>query len=494
MRIIGVIRLSVSTDESTSPERQREKIETWAAAHGHTVTGWAEDIDVSGKIAPAMRPELGPWLRQPDRWDALVAAKPDRISRSLRDFLNLWHDLDRQGKTLVSLDPELDFGTPMGRLVANVLMSFAQFEREMISDRVKDAYQHIRQNGGYAGGQVPFGYQVIRKEPKGWAYEHDPVYAPIVREMVDRALAGESMRQIAIWLNSTGIPTSRNVLRRRLGKPEADSVWSAGNVKSVFMSPAIAGLHAADGNPLRIDGENVQRCEGIIDRPTWERLKKAITGTAHGVHRVDANPLLAIGFCGECGAPLYTTSTTSKGKVYAYYRCSKQAKDGTCSAKSIPMQALLETFEFRLLSQIGDVERVENIPIPGENHDAEIADVDQQIADLEDEFQHGGTLPARSFARLMAKLESRRDELAAMPRTDDTFDPHKTGQTYRQHWAALDTQGRRKFMLDAGIKALCVKLSREEMADMKIRQDARGILVLFDEPALDELRRLAAEA
>src|SRR5215472_1301118 len=119
MRVIGAVRLSVVRDEdkTMSPERQRAAIEAWAARRGHVIVGWAEDLNVSGAVAPSDRPELGAWLKRPDEWDIICAAKPDRISRSLRDFLNFDHELKAMGKSLASIDPEIDTSTAAGRMM-----------------------------------------------------------------------------------------------------------------------------------------------------------------------------------------------------------------------------------------------------------------------------------------------------------------------------------------------------------------------------------------
>src|ERR1700722_5533135 len=83
VRVLGRIRLSRATDESTSPERQREVIETWAAQHDHEMIGWAEDRDVSGSVDPFDAPALGPWLADDRKheWDIVAAWKLDRLGR-----------------------------------------------------------------------------------------------------------------------------------------------------------------------------------------------------------------------------------------------------------------------------------------------------------------------------------------------------------------------------------------------------------------------------
>jgi site-specific DNA recombinase len=84
-RVLGGVRLSRLVDESTSPERQRDQIRTWSKLHSHEVAHITEDTDASGAIPASSRPGLGPWLTDPalvGRWDILVAAKLDRITRS----------------------------------------------------------------------------------------------------------------------------------------------------------------------------------------------------------------------------------------------------------------------------------------------------------------------------------------------------------------------------------------------------------------------------
>ncbi len=416
---------------------------------GHAIVHIAEDLDVSGAVPPADRPELGPWLARPGEWDALIVAKPDRLSRSLRDFLNLQHELSKQGKSIISIDPALDFSSDLGLLVANILMSFAEFERRMIASRTRDAYKHIKQGSGYPGGQVPFGYTVRKRNGTGWEYAHDPEFAPVVSEMAERALAGVSMRQIALWLNETGIPTSRDVVRLRQGNPAKGSQWTTEAVRSVFNSPAIAGMHARDGKPLRdADGLIVDRCPAIIDHDTWERLTLAIAGSPHGAHRVDANPLLRVAHCALDGAPLYTTGDPTKNHRYRYYRCSLQAKSG-CTGRNVPAEWLEHVTGIAFLGQVGDTEIIDRIEIPAEDHTRELAETDEAIANLDAEYREGG-LNARAYARMVSALEDKRARLAELPSRPAHYRLRPTGETFGQRWDRLDPAGRRGLMIDAG--------------------------------------------
>src|SRR4051794_30226565 len=98
LRVLGVIRLSNDSDETTSPERQRALISNWAQASGHVMAGWSEDLDVSGATRPFARPDLGPWLAAPERFDALAAWKLDRLTRRAAHFVELREWAEEHGK------------------------------------------------------------------------------------------------------------------------------------------------------------------------------------------------------------------------------------------------------------------------------------------------------------------------------------------------------------------------------------------------------------
>lgn len=453
MRLLGVVRLSRDTDETTSPERQREAITAYAERKGHRIIGWAEDLDISGKIEPKKRPGLGPWLTKPDKlaqWDALIVHKHDRMGRNLRDFLNFIHDLDNLGKAFISIEPELDMSTDIGRMTATHFFNAAEYELKQIEKRVKDSHRYIKANSGYPGGQVPFGYRPV-KNGKGWTYEPDPEYAPVVREMVNRVLAGTSMRQVALWLNAEGIPTSRNVVRRRQGKPEQSSRWTTQAVKEVLISPSIVGMHTKDGRPLRDgDGTTVQRCDGVINRRTWELVKRAVAGAPHRAHRVDANPLLQVAFCGLCESPLYAhTSPPTKNNTYRYYRCAKRHSTGECSLRSVPADWLEGEAGAKFLMGFGEMERGHWDIEPAEDHVRELAEIQQLIDELDAEYRTGG-LNAKAYARQINAFEARREALEALPVKPERRTWVGTGETYGERWVKLSVAERVKEWRETG--------------------------------------------
>lgn len=196
-----------------------DQIEMFARLGDHELVSITErdyDLNISGSVSPFDRPGLGPWLKDDrlDRWDGLCAAKLDRLTRSLFDFVMLVWWLEARGKTLICIDPMLDLSTQAGRAFALITATFAQFERETIAARVRDAWHQLRENGKYGGGQVPFGYRPV-KAGKQWEYQPDWVYGPVVAEMFNRYSRSESIGGITRWLNDSGVPTPWNVTRLR---------------------------------------------------------------------------------------------------------------------------------------------------------------------------------------------------------------------------------------------------------------------------------------
>ena len=150
-RALSAIRLSVATDETTSPGRQREANEKAAASLGAVVVGEAEDLDVSAsKTTPFERPQLGPWFERPDDFDAIIWWRLDRAVRSMADMSALVSWARRHGKRLVFAEGpgggrlELDMGNVIGELIATLLAFAAQMEAQSISERVSGAQAAMR--------------------------------------------------------------------------------------------------------------------------------------------------------------------------------------------------------------------------------------------------------------------------------------------------------------------------------------------------------------
>lgn len=152
------------------------------------VDRWVEDR-VSGSVAPADRPALGPVLEEIAPGDVLVVATLDRLSRSIVDFGSIMERARRDGWSIVILDLGVDMETPVGEFVANVLASAAQLERRLISQRTKKGLAEARARGVHVG------------RPRS----RDPRVVARVRSLRTR---GWTLRRIADHLQDQGVPTS----------------------------------------------------------------------------------------------------------------------------------------------------------------------------------------------------------------------------------------------------------------------------------------------
>jgi DNA invertase Pin-like site-specific DNA recombinase len=491
MRLLPCIRLSVLDDESTSPARQFGKIATFAHLGGHELVPITEadyDLDISGAVSPFGRPGLGPWLKDDhlDEWDAICVARLDRLTRSLFDFVTLISWLDARGKTLFCIDPMLDFTTPTGRAFGSILATFAQFERDTIAARVRDAYDKLIHGGQYTGGQVPFGYRPV-KLARGWGYEPDPEYAPVVAELFDRYAGCESLGSVTRWLNDTGVPTPWNATRKRNGKPLKSAMWKATSVRKILSSPAVLGATVTTKGELvrDEDGVVVYRAAQLVSRDVYERVQARIMANPVSA-RVNAWALTQIVFCGECKSPMYGTTAKYGDKTYRYYGCVHSVRrDGLCKARRVNADDLEKAISSELLSLVGSYEVIEKRLTPDRDYSADIARIAKQIGHLYMEIQVG-SLSGQDVGEKQGTLNRAQEELArlhALNYVKAGMKPVKTGVTFRRKWEALGDSGRNEFLRLAGVRAA---VSRTELPLIEPEQ---GPLTALEVPRLTIIDR-----
>jgi len=438
VRALGAVRLSRKTDETTSPERQREQISHTVAARGDSLVYIAEDLDVSGAVSPFERPDLGPWLNgKSDQWDILIVAKLDRLTRSTSDLDALVKWCLANGKTLVSVSESIDLATSTGKMFIRFLGMFAEFERERISERRAEAAATLRNRAQFGGGQVPYGYQIEGSKAEGYFLVPHPEQRAVIERMVDQVIAGKSVTSVARSHNSDGTPSQRG------------GEWKVTTVLRILRSPVINGyvVHEVNGEPQIVrdaDGMPVKR-EPLIDDETWAQLQAALEANSSpgsGV-RSNATPLLQVAFCGHCNEPMYFK--IRKGRGYGYYECKTRRMGGKCAGRSVRQSVLEDTMSELLLNAIGDRELPRTRVIPAVSHTTELAKLEATIADLDHEFA-AGEMPARTYGRMMTRLEERREELAALPQREERTVYEPSGQTVAEHWAELDWEGKSRFL------------------------------------------------
>ncbi|MGB8411837.1 MAG: recombinase family protein [Candidatus Binatus sp.] len=242
--------------------------------------------------------------------DVVVVYKVDRLTRSLADFARMVELFDAHGVSFVAVTQQFNTTTSMGRLTLNVLLSFAQFEREVIGERIRDKVAASKRRGMWMGGTLPIGYDL--RERKLAINQSE---AKTVRLIFGRYLELGSVRLLKKELDRRGMVSAAKASRKgnvRGGKP-----FSRGALYSLLSNPIYVGevRHKTERYP----GEH----QGIIKRELWEQVQQRLRGRAvrggEG-RKTEASPSpLAGKLFDESGQPLYVQGAAKGQRRYRYY-------------------------------------------------------------------------------------------------------------------------------------------------------------------------------
>jgi site-specific DNA recombinase len=333
-----------STDEGlaqdfNSLDAQREAAEAYILSQRHE--GWmavpTQYSDGGYTGANLERPGVRQLLADIEarKIDCVVVYKVDRLSRSLIDFAKMMELFEKHSVCFVSVTQQFNTNTPLGRLTLNILLSFAQFEREIISERTRDKNVAARKKGKWTGGHLILGYDL---DPRASRLIVNPAEAEQVRSIFEWYLGGESIIGIAAKAHERGW---RNKLwTTREGKQYGGHALRRTHLYNLLANPLYSG-RVPVGDEL-YPGEH----EAIVDLPTFElvqaRLKQNSTATG-APHRTRMESLLrGLIYCSCCGSAMYQTYAASKERRYRYYVCSRaQQKAGDqCTTRSVSAPAV----------------------------------------------------------------------------------------------------------------------------------------------------------
>jgi len=254
--------------------------------------------------------------------DTVVVYKVDRLSRSLLDFSRLVERFEKRRVAFVSITQHFDTSTSMGRLVLHILLSFAQFERELISERTRDKIAAAKRRGKWTGGPLVLGYRVDRQRR---ALEVVPEEAAIVKlafELYERTL---SVALTAQRLNARGL-----TLRTRVAEGGARGrPFNKNAVHRLLRNPLYVGKVRHNDDVFL--GEH----EPIIDRDVFERVQRTLDlrATGAGTRRPRRSESLLTGLlrCLPCDAAMSTSHAYNhKKQRYRYYRCRASQEGLRC--------------------------------------------------------------------------------------------------------------------------------------------------------------------
>ena len=263
--------------------------------------------------------------------DIVVVYKVDRLTRSLADFAKIVERFDKRGVSFVSVTQAFNTTTSMGRLTLNVLLSFAQFEREVTSERIRDKIAASKKKGMWMGGMPPFGYVVREKK-----IYPDPEEAPVVRRIFQRYLDFGSVLPLKAELAAEGVRSKSRVSRH--GKTYGGAIFGRGALYHLLQNRLYVGEIRHKNQ--RYEGEH----EAIVPLDLFEAVQAKLqeqqrrSGASPAARR--RHPLAGL-IWDEAGYRMSPTHGQKGGRRYRYYVSRSESAETTLRIPAEPIEALM---------------------------------------------------------------------------------------------------------------------------------------------------------
>lgn len=413
--------------------------------NGHTIVGWAEDMDVSRSVDPFDTPDLGKWLTKPEKieqWDIVATWKLDRLATGSIYLNKLMHWCFENDKVMVSVTENFDLSTWVGRMIANVIAGVAEGELEAIKERTRGSRRRLLQTGRWPGGTVPYGFRTQELPGGGWRLTTDPEKAAVVVRIAQDIINGLPIEAVSKALNEKGVPGPAG------GKWIPESVWK------IIESKVLIGHATYKGDTVRdSEGRPVLYADPILDQETWDRMQSAIQLRKHpeAQRYNQTSPLLGVIFCYDCEQKLYYKIYKRPNKDYRYYYC----RDHKQLLNADEIEDLLEE---RFLELVGDELADDRIFVPAESHQIELDEATRAVDELTALLGTvtSATMRSSVMGQLQA-LDSRIAELERLPSKEAHWEYRKLDHTYAEEWQSSDTDGRRRLLLRCEITAKASK-------------------------------------
>ena len=310
--------------EYNSLDAQRDASEAYVASQRHE--GWVlvpDRYDDGGFSGGNMnRPGLKRLLADIEarKIDVIVVYKIDRLTRSLLDFAQLIGTFDKNNVCFVSVTQQFNTTTPMGRLILNILLSFAQFERELTGERIRDKFAASKKKGMWMGGCPPLGYDIVNRK-----LVVNPQEAEVVKKIFLRFITLRSTTLLGRELRLEGIKGKTYITQA--GKQRYGAPLCLNQLYRMLNNKIYLGVVPHKGNIY--PGQH----DDLIDQETWDEVHEVMGKSSHLRGRNTAAKefalLKGLVFCGICDSPLTPVHTLQNGKKYRYYKPSKQLR-GVC--------------------------------------------------------------------------------------------------------------------------------------------------------------------
>lgn len=449
-RVVGYVRLSRETEESSSPAKQRQIIEQTVAARALASPGFWDlvgiesDIDVSATKTPlddrAGLAKVRAMIAD-GKADAVVVWRLDRLARSVLDYGVLL----KEGLDVVSCTESLDTTTPMGQAMVKILLVFAELESQTLGERLRATIAYrVSQGDRWRGGGVPYGYKLTpHPSGDGKTLVIDPAEAAWVRFAADRVLSGASLYSTVQAFNAASASTIAPA-----SLPRRAEAWSLSSLRVVLTGDSILGRQTRHGQLVRDEHRVIATpWPAVLPLADVERLRARLAPQPLTQQRRKASRLLSgVLVCASCGRRMRVNSRRANSGTVEMYGCRSNVDGKRCAQPaSIKADAVEAHVADTLLS------------IAGSHAVIEVREVLRDVAglaDVEEAIEHTTSamrIPGANIPELAATLQAlatQRDELAAAPR-EPVQEEYDTGETFGERWERGDVAERRALIESA---------------------------------------------
>lgn len=366
------IYLRVSTEEQAkegfSIHAQKEKLTSYAKVNDWKIVDYYIDDGISAKNIKD-RPNINRLIEdvKNGKVNNVLVYKLDRLTRSVKDLINLIEIFEEYKCSFNSLTEKLDTTNAVGRMFIKIIGIFAEFERENLAERVSFGYEQKTREGNYTNTQGVNGYDYIVGKGNLVVNKEEE---KIVKQIYEMYLNGSSMLKIAKTFNTEKVPSKRG------------GYWSQSTIKSILTNPLYVGKirygvsKKHENRAFEVDGKQ----ETIIDEDTFNRVQELITKRKkyNSKKYPSENAYFATALrCAKCGARFHPKQQKQNGKYYITYYCNNK-QTHKCDSPGISHTKVLNEFE----NYINNFKLDKNIDIPPVN------DTKEKISQLLVELEH----------------------------------------------------------------------------------------------------------
>ncbi|MER6468635.1 recombinase family protein [Streptomyces collinus] len=485
-RALLSVRLSVLTDDTTSPVRQELDLRKLAVDRGSRVVGVASDLNVSAtKVPPWKRKELGDWLnnRAPE-FDEILFWKLDRFVRRLSDLSTMIDWCLKYGKNLVSKNDSIDLTTTAGKIMVTIIGGIAEIEAANTSTRVANLWDYTKTQSEWLVGKPAYGYETSEDEAGRVVLAiNQDAYRALhwCRKAAMRAEPASARRMVKVLVRAglcgPGLTVSTQL--RRLRNP-ALMGYRAEEDKNggVRRSKIVLGN---DAKPIRV-------AEPIFTEEEFESLQEALNRRSRNQptrRPGGATKFLGVLICHDCSSNMTVQRTRVSGRSYLYLRCGKCKAGGHGAPNPDEIYGQLVNDVLRVL---GDEPVMTREYRQGADARKELQRMEQSIS-----YYMTGLEPGGRFTKTRFTKEKAEKTLDGLIKQLEAIDPESTkdrwvavhnGKTFRQHWEEGGMEAMSADLLRVGVKCVIkrskVKGVRAPHIHMKlmIPRDVRDRLIL----------------